>query len=458
MLQPVILIVDDEKNTREGLRQILEEDFDVYTAPDIAGATAVLQAEVVELVITDLKLAGEDGMTLLDRVLALPNPPACIVMTAYGSVDTAVEAMKRGAYDFLTKPLDLDQLELRVRRALKSRRLEKENIDLKQQIDRKFGLENLIGESPEMVEVFDTIRQVAPSRATVLVDGESGTGKELVARAIHTLSRRSQSKFVAVHCAALTPSLLESELFGHEKGAFTGATERRIGRFEQADGGTIFLDEIGEIDSTIQVKLLRVLGERSFERVGGNKQISVDVRLVAATNKDLAQMVSKGTFRDDLYHRINVVRIWLPPLRSRRSDIPLLAAAFLRQFSEENEREKMEFSGEAMRALLEYDWPGNVRELRAAVEHGVVMARTEVISPRELPATVREGPGATDSLAPASSSAPTNPFNIGQTEERLILRVLDQTGGNVTAAAKRLGISRRTMHRRLEKLRADGRI
>src|SRR5437588_136980 len=348
-LQPTILVVDDEKHTRDGLRRLLENDYDVYVAADIAGATDVLDREQIDVLLTDLRLGHEDGTSLIDRALKMSRPPVCIMMTAYGSVDVAVEAMKRGAYDFVTKPLNLDKVELLIARAVQGRKLEQENRALREQVDERYGLENIWGDSAALHEVLDMIRQVAPSSANVLIEGESGTGKELAAHAIHNLSRRNKAKFVTVHCAALSPQLLESELFGHERGAFTGAVERRIGRFEQANGGTIFLDEIGEIDSTTQVKLLRVLGEeRAFERVGGNAPIKVDVRLVAATNRDLATMVAEGKFRDDLYFRLSVVPIHIPPLRDRREDIPLLVAAFLKQFAEENAKPHRELTAEAM--------------------------------------------------------------------------------------------------------------
>src|SRR4030081_3516098 len=283
-MQPTILIVDDEKHTRDGLRQLLENQYDVYVAADIAGAMDVLEREHVDLLLTDLRLGGDDGMQLIDRALKMPHPPICIMMTAYGSVDTAGEARKRGAYDFVTKPLNLDKVEILIARALQSRKLERENRSLRQQVDERYGLENIVGESPALDEVLDTIRQVASSSANVLIEGESGTGKELAAHAIHNLSRRNKAKFVAVHCAALSPQLLESELFGHEKGAFTGAHERRIGRFEQASGGTIFLDEVAEIPPTTQVKLLRLISEeRAFERVGGNETLHADVCLMPVT-------------------------------------------------------------------------------------------------------------------------------------------------------------------------------
>ena len=397
MKNKTLLIVDDEKHTRDGLRDSLEDDesFEVYAAGDVAGALSILETESVDLLLTDLRLGGDDGMSLIDRALKMPTPPVCIMMTAYGSVDTAVEAMKRGAYDFVTKPVNLDKLDILIHRALRGREVETENKELRQQVERRSGkgLETLIGTSAPMEEVFDTIRQVAPTRATVLIEGESGTGKELVAHALHNLSNRSKGKFIAVHCAALSPQLLESELFGHERGAFTGATEKRVGRFEQADGGTVFLDEIGEIDGSTQVKLLRVLGERTFERVGGSTQVAADVRLVAATNKHMEQLVAEGKFREDLFYRLNVVRIHMPPLRERRGDIPLMVQAFLKQSCQENEKPLRELTADAMNRLIEYPWPGNVRELRAAVDHGVVLATGPKITLRDLPLALRQWNG-----------------------------------------------------------------
>lgn len=452
-LRPGLLIVDDEKNTREGLRDLLEDAFEVYLAGSVEGALEVLASEPVDVLLTDLKLGGRDGMELLELALQGRKPPVCIMMTAYGSVDTAVEAMKRGAYDFVTKPVHLERLELLIKRALRSRKVEKENEVLRRKVENPRGLEQMIGQSPPMVRVFDTIRQVAPSRATVLLEGESGTGKEVAARCIHELSTRSGGKFVAVHCAALSAQLLESELFGHEKGAFTGAFERRVGRFEQANGGTLFLDEIGEIDSATQVKILRVLGERTFERVGGNQTLQTDVRLLAATNKNLEAMVAAGQFRDDLFFRLNVVRLTMPPLRERREDIPLLVRAFLVESSEENEKPLREFAAEAMGCLLRYEWPGNVRELRAAVEHGVVMASGSKIGLADLPASVKsmqETGGAAQ--VPAKNSAPLGILNLDQQERSLILQALEQTRGNRKEAAKQLGISRRTLYRRIADL------
>jgi len=371
-------------------------------------------------------------------------------MTAYGSVDTAVEAMKRGAYDFVTKPVNIDRLEILIKRALRERNTTRENKELRSKVQSQFRVDGMIGRSPAMVEVFDTIKQVAPSRATVLVQGESGTGKELAAHAIHELSPRSKEKFVAVHCASLTPELLGSELFGHEKGAFTGAFERRIGRFEQAKGGTLFLDEIGEIDLTTQVKILRVLGERTFERVGGSETLAADVRLIAATNKDLSKMVAEGKFRDDLFFRLHVVPITMPPLRDRKVDIPLLVETFLRETAVENAKPHREISPEAMQHVLDYDWPGNVRELRTAIEHGVVMARSPQITLRDLPPSLR-----TRKILPENSnfqSAFPSALNLRDSETDLILRALAECRENRSEAAKKLGISRRTLHRRLKEL------
>ena len=455
-LQSTVLIVDDEKHTRDGLRRLLENDYDVYVAADIAAAIDVLEREQIDVLLTDLRLGNEDGMLLIDRALKMSRPPICIMMTAYGSVDLAVEAMKRGAYDFVTKPLNLDKVEMLISRAVQSRRLEQENRALREQVDERYGLENIWGDSPPLHGVLETIKQVAPSSANVLIEGESGTGKELAAHAIHNLSRRNKAKFVVVHCAALSPQLLESELFGHEKGAFTGAHERRIGRFEQASGGTIFLDEIAEIDPSTQVKLLRVISEeRAFERVGGNQPLRADMRLIAATNKNLEQLVREGKFRDDLYFRLNVVRIVMPPLRDRKEDIPILVRGFLRHFCKENEKPLLELASNAMDALLAYDWPGNIRELRTAIEHGVVMATGQQINLRDLPMAVRQA--ATAKLPGGVSPTEvfgekTSPLDLHETERRLIAQALAATNGNVTAAARKLGISRRTLHRKINEM------
>jgi two-component system, NtrC family, response regulator AtoC len=456
MNRPMVLIVDDEKPTREGLRAALEDRYDVYVAEDTSSAMALLEQEHFEVLLTDFRLPHEDGMKLIARAKSLPRPPVCVLMTAYGSEELAVEAMKRGADDYIAKGrMQIEELEMRIARAVRNRTLEAENHSLREQLERKFGLENLVGESGAMQEVFDLVRQVAPSRATVLIQGESGTGKELVARAIHQLSPRARQPLVAVHCAGLPRELIESELFGHEKGAFTGAHERRIGRVEQAQGGTLFLDEIGEIDAPLQVKLLRFLGERTFERLGSSKTLTADVRLVTATNKNLAELVQAGSFREDLYFRLQVVPILMPPLRDRREDIPLLAQHFLQEFGRENGKKVTGFTPEAMESLLNHCWPGNVRELRTAIEHAVVLARGSQITARDLPLTVR---AQSDPMVPAGRSPlpATGTLTVREAEKELIARALRESGGNRTEAAGKLGMSRRTLHRKLHTYQLEG--
>jgi two-component system response regulator AtoC len=450
--KPTLLIVDDEKPTRDGLRAALEDRYDVYVAEDAKAAMELLERENFDVLLTDFRLPGEDGMNLISRAKSLARPPICILMTAYGSEELAVDAMKRGADDYVSKGrLQIDELEMRIARAVRRQGLETENVSLRRQLDNKFGLENIVGESPAMKEIFEIVQQVAPARASVLLTGESGTGKELVARAIHQLSPRARQPLVIVHCAALAPTLLESELFGHEKGAFTGAHERRIGRFEQAQGGTLFLDEIGEIDATLQVKLLRFLGERTFERVGSNKTLTADVRLIAATNKNLEELVKAGSFREDLFFRLRVVEIHLPPLRARPGDIPLLAQRFLREFARENGKAVNEFTADALERLMHYAWPGNVRELRAAIEHAVVLCRGEKISARDLPRQIYAGE--------RTGEAPLferNDLTVKEAEKQLIIHALKETNGNRTLAAKKVGMSRRTFHRKLHTYHLEG--
>jgi DNA-binding NtrC family response regulator len=442
--KPLILIVEDEKNTREGLEKALNRNYRTILADNGERALQVLADNQVDILITDLRMPGMDGLTLVRRAIAHECQPVCIVLTAYGSIESAVEAMKAGAYDFLTKPLNLDQLEIVLERALRSRRLENENRSLRTQLDSRFGLEAIIGQTPAMEELFQLIRQVAPTRATALIQGESGTGKELVAHAIHNLSPRARGPFIAVHCAALPQNLLESEMFGHEKGSFTGAVERRRGRFELAEGGTLFLDEISEIDPALQVKLLRVLEERKFERVGGQETLEADIRLVTATNSDLARLVQEGKFRKDLFYRLNVLTINIPPLRDRRDDIPLLVRHFIRDFARENNRKIDDISSDAMAALLSADWPGNVRELKNVIERMVVLCHGSKLSLRDVPPALRTGGNAlplSGSVASASSIKDSN--------RRMIIAALERNGDNRTIAAKELGISRRTLHRKL---------
>ncbi len=444
--RPTILIVDDDRPQRDGLQRALADRYNVLVADEAQKASAILEAQPVDVLLTDLRMPGDDGLKLLRRAGSLSNPPVSIMMTAYGSIENAVEAMKAGAYHYVTKPVNLDELELVIGRALKSRQIEAENVNLHEQLDQKFGLENLIGQSPAMLQMFDIIRQVAPTRASVLITGETGTGKELVAHAVHNLSPRKAGPFVAVHAAALPTTLLESELFGHEKGAFTGAVERRAGRFEMADGGTIFLDEVGELEPAMQVKLLRVLEERQFERVGGNKTLEVDVRLVAATNRDLKKMVAEGKFRDDLFYRLSVVTVNLPPLRERRDDVPLLVTAFNRQYSQENNTPVREITQEAVNLLMAYDWPGNVRELRNAIEQMVVLARGDRLTVRDIPAAIRSGAD----LTKISVVRPGVTMTVEEAERQLIIQALKETDGNRTKAADKIGMSRRTLHRKLK--------
>ncbi|MGB0580677.1 MAG: sigma-54-dependent transcriptional regulator [Limisphaerales bacterium] len=454
---PQLLIVDDEKPTRDGLRAALEDRYDIYVAEDMASAKRLLEQENFQVLLTDLRMPGEDGMELIRAAKKMNRPPICILMTAYGSEDIAVQAMREGADDYIPKGrMQLDELEMRIARALKGQQLEEENVELKKELSTKFGMENVIGESPVMNEIFETIQQVAPMHSSVLLLGETGTGKEMVAKAIHQLSRRAKKPMVTLHCAGLAPTLLESELFGHEKGAFTNAHERRIGRFEQADGGTLFLDEIGEIDAATQVKLLRFLGERTFERLGSNKTLSSDVRVISATNKDLAALVKEGSFREDLFYRLKVVPIELPPLRNRLSDVPLLAQSFVNEIAEYNGKPVSGLSAEALDVMMAYSWPGNVRELRTAMEYAVVFCRSECITIRDLPAEVRTGVSSLGIGQASEVPAFTSEMTVKDAERELIVNALKECGGNRTLAAKKLGISRRTLHRKLHKYHLEG--
>lgn len=453
---PILLIVDDEKSTRDVLSAALEDDYEVYAAANGKAARAILESEPVDIMLTDLRLGGESGMDLIDYAQTLPLPPACIMMTAYGSPATAAEAKRHGAYYFVTKPLNLDEVELLLKRAAHTRSLEAENRELTATLRPTGGLDALLGNSPQMQDIFNRIRRVAPTTATVLIQGETGTGKELVAKAIHSLSNRSEGKFVAVNCAALSPQLMESELFGHEKGAFTGALQRRIGRFEEANGGTLFLDEIGEMDMPTQVKLLRVLAEKSIERVGSNDSIAVNVRVLAATNRNLEEMVQAGTFRLDLYQRLNVISLHLPPLRERADDIVLMANAFVREFCKENGKTPKTLTRDSLDLLRAYSWPGNVRQLRTAMEHGVVMSADTMVAPRDLPEYLLREP---DSRLVSSTQQNTihtdfrldfeGALNLEYIVQSAILRALEYTKGNRSQAAALLGINRRTLQRKM---------
>ncbi|AEF84051.1 acetoacetate metabolism regulatory protein AtoC (Ornithine/argininedecarboxylase inhibitor) (Ornithine decarboxylase antizyme) [Treponema primitia ZAS-2] len=438
-----LLVADDEKNIREGLAASLEMDgYQVETAAEGDAAFKRFQKGDIDLVITDLRMPGLSGEELLKRIDSETPGIPVIVLTGHGTVENAVAAMRNGAYDFLTKPVDLNHLSLLVKRALQNRELILKHRRLEEELEHRNLLKSMIGDSAPMRQVFDTISRAAPSKASILITGESGVGKELVADAIHELSPRKGKPLVKVHCAALSASIMESELFGHEKGSFTGAVSRTRGRFELANEGTLFLDEIGEIDQNIQIKLLRVLQDKKFERVGGEETIETDVRIVAATNKDLKAEIEKGAFREDLYFRLNVVNIEVPPLRERKGDLPLLITAFLNEFAGENGKTLEGIDDKARAALYAYDWPGNVRELRNCIESAVVMTRGPVITTGDLPPTVRTQNDAGWIRIPLGTSL--------EEAERIIIRdTLSAQKGNKSKAAEVLAIGRKTLHRKL---------
>lgn len=439
-----ILIIDDERGTREAMGKFLRPDYDVTLAEDGEIGINLINRNHYDLILSDICMEpGPSGLDVLETALKRTPSPPCILFTAYGSIETAVDAVKKGAFDFVTKPVNFDRLEIIIRRALESVRLKEENTELKRRLGSSFGVKGMIGNSTKMKNIIETIEQVAPTRTTVMITGESGTGKELVAQAIHQCSGRA-GKFVPVHCAALPENLLESELFGHERGAFTGAVEMRKGRFELAAGGTIFLDEIGEIPLHIQVKLLRVLENRAFERIGGTETIVTDARVVAATNRDLRAMVERGEFREDLFYRLNVVSLEIPPLRERRDDIPLLVKHYLDLFTKENGKD-IGITEAAMASLCAYSWPGNIRELRNCVERMVVLCRGKMIDIDNVPVDIREG--VTPGIAKTVLAQPS--CDLECNEKILIERALNECRGNRTKAAEKLGISRRTLHRKL---------
>ncbi len=460
MKRKSILIVDDELHTREALMRYLRGRFDVTGAEDGAAALELLKTHDYDLVLTDLRMPGADGMSVLEATLSKASRPPCIVFTAYGTIENAVAAVKAGAFNFVTKPVKLSQLDEVIDAALASRAPSETPkaataATAETTENPTSSGEMVIGRSPAMRRVFELVRDAAPSRINILITGESGTGKEVIARAIHDASGRT-GLFVPVHCAALPANLLESELFGHEKGAFTGAIERRKGRFELADGGTIFLDEIGEIEPAIQVKLLRVLESRSVERIGGHEQIHCDARLVTATNRNLAAMVAEGTFREDLYYRLEGINIEMPPLRERREDIPELTRRFIETAARENDRAVSGITPQAQRMLNAYSWPGNIRELKHCVERMVVLAHGDQLDVGDIPENIRTGHVVKALCAPVADNAGTLPPphsetvpKLGESERELILRALELCGGNRTRAAAELGISRRTLHRRL---------
>jgi two-component system response regulator HydG len=439
-----ILVVDDDTAHRTMLRTLVGGwGYEIAEADDGEAAIARVRERAYDLVLMDVRMLKVSGIEALAAIKHLNPAIPVVIMTAYSSVESAVEALKQGAHDYLTKPLDFDKLRITLERALEHTRLKQENQRLRQSLGLQFDRSQIIAQSPAMMTLLDTVSQVAPSEATVLITGESGTGKELIAAAIHFNSPRRDGPFVRLNCAAITESLLESELFGHEKGAFTGAERRREGRFHQADGGSLFLDEVSEMPLSMQVKLLRVLQEREFTRVGGNDVVRVDVRLIAATNRQLADRIAAGHFREDLYYRLNVVGLAVPPLRERREDIPLLAQHFLEVFAERNRKPLKGFTPQAMNGITRYGWPGNVRELMNAVERAVVLARADYLIEADFPLLPAAEPA-----PPAAASAGNLPLD--EIEKATILRTLEAAGGNKSETARRLGITRRTLHKKLK--------
>lgn len=446
-----LLLVDDNAESLASLDMAFARSrYRRLTASNGEQALAILREEPVDVIVTDLRMPDMDGIEVLSRALALEVPPQVILLTAHGSIESAREALQKGAFDYLTKPINLQELRTQVEKAMSVQQLHHENKRLHAELDEKFGFEGIVGQSREMQEIISKVRLLAPSRATVLVLGESGTGKELIARAIHRNGPRRRKPFLAVHCAAVPETLLESELFGHEKGSFTGAVARKHGFLEQADGGTLFLDEIGEIPLSVQVKLLRVLETLEFRRVGGAEPVRVDVRFVAATNRNLAEEVAKGNFREDLYYRLNVVTLPLPPLRHRQADIPLLVRTFVDEIAIENDKKVPKVDPELLNRMIIYPWPGNIRELRNAIESMMLFHEGDTLRAEDLPVHIREA-------APMAASART--LDAGSTLEEaetfLIRQALEAHSGNRTHAAAALGISRRTLQRKLKELRME---
>ena len=442
-----VLVVDDDDAHRTMLRTLVGGwGYDIVEADDGSTAMEKVKEQPFDLILMDVRMLKVSGLEALERIKAFNPAIPVTIMTAYSSVETAVEALKKGAYDYLTKPLDFDKLRLTIERAMEHTRLKEENRLLRENLGKHFDMQNIIGRSPAMISLLETVAHVAPSEATVMITGESGTGKELIAGVIHYNSPRKNGPFVKINCAAITETLLESELFGHEKGAFTGADRRKEGRFYQANQGSIFLDEVSEMPSTMQVKLLRVLQERELTRVGGEKVIPVDVRVIAATNKDLVDLKNRGLFREDLYYRLNVVSLEIPPLTERRDDTPLLAQHFLKIFIDKNKKEIKGFTPKAMDRLIRYDWPGNVRELMNAVERAVVLARTDYLDDQDF-----------SILQPLLQQPAPSDFDnkenipLEEVEKAAILRMLESVAGNKSEAARRLGITRKTLHKKLKK-------
>jgi len=442
-----VLVVDDDDTHRTMLKTLVGWwGYDIVEADDGSTAIEMVQERPFDLVLMDVRMLKVSGLEALERIKAFNPAIPVTIMTAYSSVETAIEALKKGAYDYLTKPLDFDKLHLTIERAMEHVRLKEENRILKENLGKHFDMQNIIGRSPAMISLLETVAHVAPSEATVMITGGSGTGKELIAGVIHYNSPRKDGPFVKINCAAITETLLESELFGHEKGAFTGAERRKEGRFYQAHKGSLFLDEVSEMPLAMQVKLLRVLQERELTRVGGEKVIPVDVRVIAATNKNLVDLRNKGLFREDLFYRLNVVSLEIPPLKERRDDIPLLAQHFLKMFSDKNNKEIKGFTPRAMDLLIRYDWPGNVRELMNAVERGVVLARTEYLDDQDFAIIQPTLQQPVETLSYVDHTMPLEAM-----EKAVILQMLEFVDGNKSEAARRLGITRKTLHKKLKK-------
>lgn len=446
-----ILIVDDEKHQRDTLSDYLRsQKHTVITSSGVEEAVQIMKSNIIDIVFTDFKMPGKSGLDLLREIKKINPDTQVVIMTAFGTIENAVLAMKEGAFDYITKPIDLDEIDLLIKRIKERQNLISENIRLKEQLTDKYKLSGVISSSAIMEEVLSIASRVAESKASVLIRGESGTGKEVLAKAIHFSSERKDKPFIAVNCAALNENLLESELFGHEKGAFTGADKQKRGRFELANGGTLLLDEIGDLPASTQIKLLRVLQEEEFERVGGSQTINVDVRIIAATNRDIEKQIKEGSFREDLYYRLNVVTIKIPPLRERREDIPTLIDYFLKKYITDTKKNKAEFSKEAFDILMRYDYPGNVRELENIVHHSLVLSREELISSEDLPISLRKK---------KSESGPCNELDmetpmteqVENLEKKMVKEAMERTKGNQTGAAKILGIPERNLRYRLEK-------
>ncbi len=441
-----LLVVDDDPVTIDLLKEVLsKEGYEVSAA--LSGEEAIAQGtdHFFDIIITDVRMGEKDGVEVL-RFFKKNAPDTTVIMiTAFGSIETAIEAIREGAYDYISKPFKLDEIKLTVRRALEQRRLVQENKHYRQELLDKYQFKNVIGRTPQMFQVYKTIAKVADTKSTVLLYGERGTGKELIARSIHYNSQRNNRPFIPVDCASLVETLIESELFGHVRGAFTGASSARRGLFEEAEGGTLFLDEVGNLNLSMQSKLLRFLQEHEIKRVGGTESIKVDARIIAATNQPLEPLVKNGKFREDLFDRLNVVVITLPPLRERKEDIPFLASHFLQKFSEETHKNISHLSPEALEILIRYSWPGNVRELEHTIERAVIFSIHPMILPEDLPRKISEEPGGLEVLIPEK------PLSLRELEKRYVLKVLQETGGNKKKASEILGIDRVTLYRILEK-------